>query len=77
MTNEISPIKRAVQIVGYDRIAAACGVTRYAVVKWTEAGHLPRTDWTGESGYSYIIESLTERQVTRAELLSTRGRKAA
>lgn len=72
-----SPIKAAVEDKGYDRVAKACGVTRRAVIKWVAAGHLPRTEWTGETEYADAIERLTEGKVTRDQLLATRTRKAA
>ena len=71
-----SPIKAAVDETGYAKLAKACGVTPRAVIKWVEAGHLPRTEWTGESDYSTVIENITGGRVTRDQLLSTRRRAA-
>lgn len=37
-------------------VAKACGRTPRAIYKWINSGCLPRTDYTGETGYrSYIL----------------------
>jgi hypothetical protein len=71
-----SPIHMAAKLVGYDKLAKSCGVTRRAVVKWVISGHLPRTDWTGETNYAAVIDSLTDGEVSRSALLGTRRKSA-
>jgi hypothetical protein len=44
-------------------------VSYQAVKKWEKAGRLPRTEWTGETNYSTVIERLTDGKVTRGDLL--------
>lgn len=65
-----TPIARAIELVGVARLAGAMSVSRRAVGKWEKAGRLPRTEWTGETNYSGVIEELTGRRVTREQLLA-------
>lgn len=62
-------ITKAVGIVGIHNLAKRCNVTYQAILKWKKAGRLPRTEWTGETAYSRVIEEMTEGEVTAAELL--------
>lgn len=54
---------------GISAVAAAVGKTYEAVYKWRKQGHLPRTEWTGETDYARTIERLTNRKFTRKQLL--------
>ena len=65
-----SPLQAAIDQVGLTRLARECKVSHQAVRKWQRARRLPRTEWTGETGYSGVIESLTEGHVTRDQLLA-------
>ena len=67
------PITRAIEIAGLQGVAVACGVSYQAVRKWEKSGHLPRTEWTGETDYSEKIERITAGLVTRDQLLGTRA----
>ena len=40
---------------GYVALGRLCGVTSVSVHKWRRIGHLPRTDYTGETRYGEII----------------------
>lgn len=66
-------ISTAISIIGLHELAAECSVTYQAVQRWKKNGCLPRTEWTGETNYSEIIEKLTKGQVTKKQLLGTRG----
>ncbi len=68
-------ISQAIEIVGLRPLAqglrkpdGTCP-TYQAVMKWRKAGHLPRTEWTGETTYAEQIEVLTGRKVKRKALL--------
>ena len=62
------------RLAGLRRISNACGLKSYqAVLKWEAAGCLPRTEWTGETNYSQIIEQVTGGKVTRKALLKQRA----
>ena len=65
-----TPLDRAIEAVGLSPLAQGLKVTYQAVRKWQKAGRLPRTEWTGETQYATTIESLTNRRVTRCELLA-------
>jgi hypothetical protein len=67
-------ITEAIELIGIHVLAAACGVSYQAVRKWEAAGRLPRTDWTGDTNYSEIIERLSKGRITQKALLR---RKAA
>jgi hypothetical protein len=65
-------VTEVIALVGLKTLASELKVTYQAIRKWEKAGRLPRTEWTGETNYSGIIERLTEGKVTKAALL-TRG----
>ena len=65
-----TPLETAIGILGLSVVARALGVTHQAVRKWQRAGRMPRTEWTGETSYSEIIEEQTQRRVTKAQLLA-------
>lgn len=54
---------------GQSAVARACGVAQPTVFSWTRKG-LPRTEWTGETDYAAVIESLTEGRFSKRKLLS-------
>lgn len=62
-------ISEAIRIVGLAKLAKCCEVTYPAIRKWERAGRLPRTEWTGETKYSEVIERETKGKITRAQLL--------
>ena len=45
----------ATRLGGYVALGRLCGVTSVSVNKWRRIGHLPRTDYTGETRYGEII----------------------
>ena len=68
-----NPVQIAVmQAGGQAAVARACGVRQQSVYRWVHRGHLPRTEWTGETDYSSVLASLDGVTVTREELLATR-----
>lgn len=64
------PIEKALQIVPLGVLARELSVSGQAIRKWQRARRMPRTEWTGETGYSHTIERLTGRAVTREQLLA-------
>lgn len=38
--------------------AMACGISRQSIDKWLAKGSLPRTEYTGETGYAESIAAL-------------------
>lgn len=68
--NSENQITEAIRIAGLTGVSKACGVTYQAVRKWEKAGRMPRTEWTGETSYSEVIEKLTNGQVTKSKLLN-------
>ena len=65
-----SPLHDAIAIVGLAALARLLGVSHQAIRKWQRAGRMPRTEWTGETDYSQIIERTTNGVVTRDKLLA-------
>ena len=67
-------IERAVYLAGGPRrVAEAVGLSRPAVDKWIKQGFLPRTEWTGESGYAGTLEEMSG--IHRADLLAAKPRR--
>jgi hypothetical protein len=64
-----NPIENAVSLVGRSVLARAVGLTPPAIKKWEIAGKMPRTEWTGETNYSGVIEKLTAGAIKRKDLL--------
>lgn len=64
-----APLVVAIGLVGLTNLARHLGVTHQAVRKWEAAGRMPRTEWTGETGYARVIERVTDGVVTREQLL--------
>ncbi len=50
-------------------LAKIVGVTPQAVQKWVSYGSFPRTEWTGETKYTLLIERKFSGKVTRKQLL--------
>ena len=68
-------VTRAVGKSGGPKIVASeCGVSYQAVLKWMKNG-LPRTEWTGETDYSSVIERLSKSEFSRRRLLDARKPK--
>ena len=44
-------------------------ITYQAVLKWARQGHLPRTEWTGETSYAKAISAAIGGQIKVGELL--------
>ncbi len=64
------PIEDAVSKVGLACLARELKLSHQAIRKWQRARRMPRTEWTGETKYSSLIEQLTGGAVTRAMLLA-------
>ena len=69
MSNHL--LSSAINEIGITRLANACGIKPPSVFKWKQKG-LPRTEWTGETKYSEVIERLSDGAFTKAQLLATR-----
>lgn len=73
LSSAMPPLERAVRILGgYSATGRVCGVSFMSVIKWVKKGHLPRTEWTGETNYAEKIASALDGIVSREELLSIR-----
>jgi hypothetical protein len=62
-------ITKAIEIIGLNALAAACSVTRQAIRRWEKSGRVPRSDFTHETNYSAIIETETNQEITKLQLL--------
>lgn len=66
-------VERSIYLAGGPvTVAMAFGLSRQAVGKWAVQGHLPRTDWTGETDYAGALERMCDFMVGRADLLAAR-----
>jgi DNA-binding transcriptional regulator YdaS (Cro superfamily) len=67
----ITPLEKAFHLCGGPyAVSRICGVSNTSVMRWKKSGRLPRTEWTGETHYSELIEAATKGAITKAELLS-------
>jgi hypothetical protein len=66
----LHPLQRAIDIVGLIALARELKVSHQAIRKWQMTGRMPRTEWSGETGYCEVIERLTAGVVTRDMLLA-------
>ena len=66
-------ITEAIEIVGLQPLAKELGLTYQAILKWQKSGQLPRTEWTGETNYSAVIERMTGGKVSKDDLLKRRS----
>ncbi|EMG5651511.1 Cro/Cl family transcriptional regulator [Citrobacter freundii] len=58
-------------------VAQACGRTPRAIYKWINSGCLPRTDYTGETGYASKIAAASGGQFTENQILEISKPKSA
>lgn len=65
-----NPLQAAIDQLGLTALARTCQVSHQAVRKWQRQGRMPRTEWTGETGYAPAIEEATGGKVTKDQLLS-------
>lgn len=70
---ETNLISQAIKDVGLAELARRLGVTYQAIRKWEARGRLPRTEWTGETNYSRLIDEATDGRVSRNALLGAGG----
>mgnify|MGYP001470831971 CR=1 FL=1 len=72
-----SGLEQAIELLGAQRVADACGLSYQAVWRWIQRGRLPRTEYTGETDYAGKIAAACREkdpasQVTRESLLGGR-----
>ena len=77
MNETRTPLERAFMILGLSGIARTCDVQTSTAFKWRERGHLPRTDWTGETTYAAEIAAATGNRVKERDLLAPLANTAA
>lgn len=69
LVRKMDSLKDAIEKVGGPISAASiCGVTRQAVDKWIHNGRLPRTDYTGETGYAELLAKASKGAFTARQL---------
>lgn len=71
-------ISEVIGIAGLKETALACGIAYQQVRRWESKGHLPRTEFSGETEYAKSMSALVDNKVTRDQLLSMKPeRKSA
>jgi len=63
-------ITESIKVIGLTKLAKACDISLAAILGWEKRGHLPRTDWTGETNFSFTIENLSDGKIKREALLN-------
>jgi len=70
----VSDLRKAIEKAGgIAAVANACGVSPRGVYKWLDRGHLPRTEYTGETRYAEIISEASGGAFTAKWLLEITG----
>ncbi|AXI04356.1 helix-turn-helix domain-containing protein [Aquirhabdus parva] len=61
---QVSALEKAIAAVGGQANAAAiCNISVAAIGRWVKRGHLPRTEYTGETNYAELLaQSVTAQQ---------------
>ena len=63
---------------GVSNISKACKISQRAIYKWLANESLPRTEYTGETHYSQVLERLSNGELTADFILAvSRPKKAA
>jgi hypothetical protein len=62
-------LKTAIDLLTLQYLAKELGVSYQAIQGWIRRGHMPRTEWTGETEYAKTISKLTDGIVSVEELL--------
>lgn len=65
----MSPLRKAIDLIGWQPLAASLGVSRPAIHKWDSANRLPRTEFSGETNWAEKIEAATDGQVAASDLI--------
>jgi hypothetical protein len=63
-------IAKAIEIIGINKLASLCGITRQGILRWKANGHVPSSDFLWKTNYCDIIERETNHEITREELLN-------
>lgn len=65
----MSTLRDAIQeIGGPEKAARICEVSSRAIYKWLETGHLPRTEYTGETDYAVRLAGAQGANFTAKQL---------
>lgn len=77
---DIKTLSQAItQVGGPSEAARICDVSPAAVGKWLKRGHLPRTEYSGETNYAELLAKASKGAFTARELraLASPRRQAA
>jgi hypothetical protein len=67
---KINLITKAISIIGINKLASLCSVTRQGIKRWEKNGRVPSSDFVWKTNYCDIIEAETNSEITREELLN-------
>ncbi|MEZ2746331.1 hypothetical protein ACBQ16_14135 [Halopseudomonas bauzanensis] len=66
----MTALKHAIKEAGGPAKAAeVCGISSRAIYKWLASGHLPRTEYTGETDYAQRLANASKGAFTADWLL--------
>lgn len=58
------------KVGGVAKASVICGVSQRAIYKWIAADSLPRTEYSSETRYAYVLAAASSGQFTAEWLLS-------
>jgi|UniRef100_A0A2I2MFF9 predicted DNA-binding transcriptional regulator AlpA len=67
---QVNLLKSVLSRIRVKDIAEACGVSPTAVQRWIDTGHLPKSEWCGETHYASKIAGISSGKITTSELLA-------
>lgn len=67
----ITDLKSAIEAVGgIPEASRICGLSYVAVSKWVKQGHLPRTEYSGETKYAELLAAKSNGAFSAEKLRS-------
>ena len=69
MSNNLSPVDKAIEFFSKTKISEITGVSRTAVGKWERNGHFPHTDYSGKTNHARKLVDASEGHLNIEELL--------
>lgn len=62
-------LAEVIDYLGVNKVALLCGVSVRAVYKWRKANSLPRTEYTSETNYAYLLSTELNGRLSQQDIL--------